>query len=110
MATGVSLPRRLALGCHKRRPTQRRHTDETVDGRVLLLYGRSTPACEENPRKEGKLGRVALAHPVHTLQARRASPTRATPRHARTGGCVDLEGRKGSHSIQIREFTWATPH
>ena len=38
MATGVSLPRRLALGCHKRRPTQRRHTDETVDGRVLLLY------------------------------------------------------------------------
>ena len=38
MATGVSLPRRLALGCHKRRPTQRRHTDETVDGSVLLLY------------------------------------------------------------------------
>ena len=38
MATGVTLPRRLALGRVKRQPTQKRDPDVTVDGRVLLLY------------------------------------------------------------------------
>ena len=38
MATGVTLPRRLALGRVKRQPTPKRDPDVTVDGRVLLLY------------------------------------------------------------------------
>ena len=38
MATGVTLPRRLALGRVKRQPTQKRDPAVTVDGRVLLLY------------------------------------------------------------------------
>ena len=38
MATGVTLPRRLALGRVKRQPTQKRDPDVTVDGSVLLLY------------------------------------------------------------------------